>query len=80
MPAFPGHKVINAGVNGWGTGQALLAVEALLGQHDDVELVVYGFIANHLHRNHRRRSWLEGIDREAPFFLWLVLRMRRDAS
>ena len=24
---------------------------------------VYGFIANHLHRNHRRRSWLEGIDR-----------------
>jgi hypothetical protein len=61
--AFPDHKVINAGVNGWGTGQALLAVEALLAQHDDVELVVYGFIANHLHRNHRRRSWLEGIDR-----------------
>jgi hypothetical protein len=61
--AFPDHKVINAGVNGWGTAQALVEVEAQLAQHDDVELVVYGFIANHLHRNHRRRSWLEGIDR-----------------
>jgi len=61
--AFPGHKVINAAVNGWGTAQALIEVEAQLAQHDDVELVVYGFIANHLHRNHRRRSWLEGIDR-----------------
>ena len=61
--AFPDHKVINAGVNGWGTAQALIEVEAELAQHDDVELVLYGFIANHLHRNHRRRSWLEGIDR-----------------
>jgi hypothetical protein len=61
--AFPDHKVINAAVNGWGTAQSLLEVEAQLAQHDDVELVVYGFIANHLHRNHRRRSWLEGIDR-----------------
>ncbi len=61
--AFPDHKVINAAVNGWGTAQALIEVEAQLARHDDVELVLYGFIANHLHRNHRRRSWLEGIDR-----------------
>jgi hypothetical protein len=79
MEAFPAllakelesYKVINAGVNAWGTGQALLKIESLIRGYSDIELVVYGFIGHHLNRNSSRRSWLEHIaerDRMNPVF------------
>ena len=44
-----------------------------LERHDDIKMVVYGFITHHLRRNYLRKSWLEIIDnlrgRRNPFFI-----------
>lgn len=70
--ALPGYKVINGAVNAWGTTQALLKLEESLKRYDDIQLVVYGFIAHHHRRNYLRRSWLEHIyttrKRRNPYF------------
>ncbi len=69
---LPNYKIINAAVNGWGTTQALLKLETLLTQFDDIQLVVYGFISHHLRRNYLRKSWLSQImqnrKRHNPYF------------
>jgi hypothetical protein len=49
----------NAGVNGWGTVQAMLLLERILEQQDKPKCVTYGFIPVHANRNSDRASWLE---------------------
>jgi len=52
-------KVHNAGVNGWGTAQALLLAEDYFANHPAPAVVLYGWIAKHLERNSLRKRWLE---------------------
>jgi hypothetical protein len=52
-------KVHNAGVNGWGTAQALLLAEDYFANHPAPGLVLYGWIAKHLERNSLRKRWLK---------------------
>ena len=65
-------KIVNAAVSGWGTVQALFALERELKIHDSIALVVYAHISHHRQRNYLRRSWLdllmESEGRRNPFF------------
>jgi lysophospholipase L1-like esterase len=69
---WPQYKIINGAVNAWGTTQALLKLKEQLKRHDDIRLVVYGFITHHLYRNFLRKSWLKQIavnrNRRNPYF------------
>lgn len=56
---MPNTKIINAAVQGWGTAQAYLKLQQLFNQFDDIETVVYGYIADHNRRNFLRKEWLE---------------------
>jgi len=70
--AWPALRVVNAATNAWGTAHALLALADELAASDDIALVVYGFITDHLRRNHRSAWWLKQLDetreRRNPFF------------
>jgi hypothetical protein len=64
-------KVHNAGVNGWGTAQALLLAEDYFANHRAPAVVLYGWIAKHLERNALRKRWLQfiaGSGRKKPCF------------
>lgn len=69
---WPELECINAGVNAWGTTQALLTLQDEFEKGERFDLVVYGFISHHVSRNHLRRSWLDvlqaGRDRRNPWF------------
>ncbi len=54
-----GLNVRNAGVNGWGTVQAMLYLERVLEEQDAPKCITYGFIPVHANRNSDRASWLE---------------------
>jgi hypothetical protein len=56
-------KVHNAGVNGWGTAQALLLAQDYFANHPAPALVLYGWIAKHLERNSCRKRWLGALDK-----------------
>jgi hypothetical protein len=49
--AWPNIRVVNAGVNGWGTAQAYLKLNDEFARNDEIVMVVYGFITHHLKRN-----------------------------
>jgi hypothetical protein len=59
---WPELRIVNAATNGWGTSQALLALEELLAREPKVAGVVYAFISNHVVRNHLRKEWLVAVD------------------
>lgn len=69
---WPHVRVVNAAVNAWGTAHAWIALQQILEDEPDVALVVYGFIAHHLKRNHRSARWLTQLadehDRRNPYF------------
>ena len=69
---WPERECINAGVNAWGTTQALLKLQDELATGRQYDLVVYGFIGHHISRNYVRRDWLEilqgGRGRRNPWF------------
>lgn len=57
-------RVVNGGVNGWGTVQVMLCLEDLLDENSPIfierpKIVTYGFLPLHAGRNDRRRDWLE---------------------
>lgn len=64
---WPEHKVINAGVMGWGTGQTLLKLEEQLAVNNDIKIVTYGFISHHLERNYLRKSWHKFLQKDKHF-------------
>jgi hypothetical protein len=56
-------RVVNGGVNGWGTVQVLLRLEEMLkDESPEVDgippMIAYGFLPLHAGRNDRRRDWL----------------------
>jgi hypothetical protein len=55
--AWSDVKVVNLAVMGWGTGHALLSLEAEL-NHSQPLLVLYGWIPRHKARNYVRASWV----------------------
>jgi hypothetical protein len=61
--AAPDVRVLNAGVNGWGTVQALLFLQRILESDSKPSLVTYGLIPSHADRNADRETWLDLIDR-----------------
>lgn len=62
-------QVVNGGVNGWGTVQAMLYLERVLKSDFMPRVVTYGFIPAHLARNADRESWLKTLaisERQKP--------------
>lgn len=60
LRAVSGGKIagLNAGVNGWGTVQAMLFLQRMLEQGEKPDLIAYGFLPIHAGRNGDRESWL----------------------
>ncbi len=68
---FPSYKMINGCTMAWGTAQSWLQLQKELQSTDDVQMVVYGFITHHLHRNYVRKEWLDLVKswgRQNPHF------------
>jgi hypothetical protein len=69
---WPELRIVNTAVNGWGTVQALFALERALNNNDSIALIVYGHISHHRQRNYLRRSWLDLLmaseGRRNPYF------------
>jgi hypothetical protein len=61
----PDLHVVNRGVNAYGTYQALLLLEELLGRGERPARVIYGFHEVHEERNVAAPRWLEMLDRNA---------------
>jgi hypothetical protein len=55
--AWPGVRVRNFAVSGWGTTNALLALKEHLARQPKPDAVVYGWIGHHSKRNYLRKSW-----------------------
>ncbi len=70
--AWPNIRVVNAGVNGWGTAQAFLKLNNEFARNNQIVMVVYGFITHHMKRNYLRKQWLDQLtslsNRRNPFF------------
>ena len=60
LEAASGGKIagLNAGVNGWGTVQAMLFLQRMLERGEKPDLIAYGFLPIHAGRNGDRESWL----------------------
>ena len=77
---WPSFKVVNAGVNAWGTAQAYLKLEQSLRSRENIRLVIYNFIAHHQRRNGLSRAWLESLERTRgrrnPYFVFEAGRLQ----
>ena len=58
---WPGLKIRNRSVQGWGTAHAFIALRRWLVAHPAPNLAVYVMIPHHLERNYLRASWLDEI-------------------